>query len=182
MATPAASSATTGKTRLPFAETGGAVALAFIGEQLEDDLARRQSFEQRGLALVASAGGFVTILFGLLAIASRTDQRVVTVPHSARVLIILALPFLFTATLAGIAAGFPLKYVVPQPEPLDGLVADEVWRGSGVKTAQRLAEAKLEMLKTSRQRNRFKGWALIVGFVAETVAVALVAAAVAVVL
>ena len=41
--------------------------------------------------------------------------------------------------------------------------------------------AKLEMLKTSRQRNRFKGWALIVGFCAEAVAVALVAAAVAVV-
>jgi hypothetical protein len=38
------------------------------------------------------------------------------------------------------------------------------------------------MLKTSRRRNRFKGWALIGGFAAEVVAVALVAVAVAVVL
>jgi hypothetical protein len=128
------------------------------------------------------AGGFVSILFGLLAIASRTNQRVVIVPHSARLLVVLALPFLFAATLAGIAAGFPLRYVVLEAGPLNRLVADDVWRGAGVKTAQRVAEAKLEMLKTSRQRNRFKGWALIVGFCAEAVAVALVAAAVAVVL
>ena len=64
--------------------------LAFISEQLESDQARRQSFEQRGLALVASAGGFVTILFGLLAIASRSDHTVVTVTHTARVLVIVA--------------------------------------------------------------------------------------------
>jgi hypothetical protein len=131
---------------------------------------------------VASAGGLVTILFGLLAIASRADQRVVTVPHSARVLVVVALPFLFAAALAGIAAGVPLLYDVPERERLDRLVADDVWRGSGVKTAQRLADAKLGMLKTSRERNRFKGFALIVGFAAEAVAVALVAAAVAVVL
>ena len=61
-------------------------------------------------------------------------------------------------------------------------MADDVWRGSGMKTAQRVAEAKLEMLKASRHRNRFKGWALIVGLGAEVVAVAFVAAAVAVVL
>lgn len=149
---------------------------------MDADQARRQSFEQRGLALLASAAGFVTILFGLLAIASRTEHRLVTVPHSARLLVVLALPCLFAAMLAGIAAGFPLKYVVPQAEPLDRLVADDVWRGPGATTAQRLAKAKLEMLKTSRQRNRFKGWALIVGFAAEVVAVALVAVAVAVVL
>ena len=176
-----ASSATSNEP-VPFAESGGSFALAFIGEQLEADEARRQSFEQRGLTLVASAGGFVTILFGLLAIATRTDRTLVTVPHSARVLVLLALPLLFTTMVAGIAAGFPLRYVVPQPAPLDRLVADDVWRGRGATTAQRVARAKLAMLSTSRKRNRFKGWALIVGFVAEVVAVALVAAAVAVVL
>jgi hypothetical protein len=157
--------------------------LDFIGEQLEDDLARRQSFEQRGLALVASAGGFVTILFGLIAIAARTGNRAaVTVPHSARALIIAALPLLFIAAAAGIAAGFPLRYIVPKASDLDHLVADEIWRGSGIKTSQRIGEAKLKMLKKSRDRTRFKGWALIVGFAAEVIAVALVAAAVAKVL
>lgn len=179
--TPAASRATSSDP-LPFGETGGAFALAFIGEQLDADQARRQSFEQRGHALLTSSAGFVTILFGLLAIASRTDERVVAVPHTARLLVVLALPCLFAAMLAGIAAGFPLKYVVPQAAPLDRLVADDVWRGRGATTAQRIAKAKLDMLKTSRRRNRFKGWALIGGFAAEVVAVALVAVAVAVVL
>jgi hypothetical protein len=168
---------------LPFAETGGAVVLDFISEQLEDDLKRRQSFEQRGLALVASAGGFVTILFGLLAIAARNKHRgLATVPHSARSLVIAALPLLFASAGAGIAAGFPLRYIVPKAASLDHLVADDIWRGSGVKTAQRIAEAKLKMLTKSRARTRFKGWALIVGFLAELIAVALVAIAVAKVL
>jgi hypothetical protein len=116
--TPATRRATT-SARLPFAETGGSAALDFIGEQLEADQARRQSFEQRGLALVASAGGFVTILFGLIAIASRADDHraIVTVPDSARSLVVAALPLLFIATLAGIAAGFPLRYVVPESAP-----------------------------------------------------------------
>jgi hypothetical protein len=127
---PAASPATNSDP-LPFGETGGAFALAFIGEQLDADQARRQSFEQRGNALLASSAGFVTILFGLLAIAARTDERVVAVPHTARLLAVLAMPGLFTAMLAGIAAGFPLKYVVPQTEPLNRLVADDVWRGPG---------------------------------------------------
>lgn len=171
----------TTSTRLPFGETGGSAALDFIGDLLEADQARRQSFEQRGLALVTSAGGFVTILFGLIAIASRPDN-IVTVPHSARSLVVAALPLLLVAALAGIAAGFPLRYMVPECAPLERLLADDVWRGSGVKTAQRIAAAKLEMLKTSRQRNRFKGWALIVGFAAEVLGVALVAGAVAKVL
>lgn len=140
------------------------------------------SFEQRGLALLASAAGFVTILFGLLAIASRSDQTIVTVTHSARVLVIVALPFLFTTMVAGIVAGFPLRYLVPELAPLDRLLADDVWRGRGATTARRLAEAKLAMLETSRRGNGFKGAALIVGFATELVAVALVAVAVAVVL
>ena len=83
---------------------------------------------------------------------------------------------------AGIVAGFPLTYRVPELAPLDRLLADDVWRGRGVTTARRLAEAKLAMLETSRNGNRLKGGALIVGFAAELLAVALVAAAVAVVL
>lgn len=129
---------------------------------------------------MASSGGFVTILFGLLAIAAGTDDLALdTVP---RVLVITALMMLFTAVIAGIGAGFPRKYAVPEAEILKGLTADDIWRGSGVKTAQRIAEAKLTVLKTSRASNRFKSRALIIGFAAEVVAVVLVAAAVLIVL
>jgi hypothetical protein len=137
---------------------------------------------QRGLALVASRVGSCRSCSVCSPSRRGRTSASSSLPHSARLLVVLALPFLFAATLAGIAAGFPLRYVVLEAGPLNRLVADDVWRGAGVKTAQRVAEAKLEMLKTSRQRNRFKGWALIVGFCAEAVAVALVAAAVAVVL
>lgn len=154
--------------------------LDFVSEQLEDDLARRQSFEQRGIALVASAGGFVTILFGLIAIASRTGNKTaaVTVPDSARSLIIYALPLLFLAAVAGIVAAVPLLYDAPDETDLDPLVADEIWQGSGLKTSQRIAEAKLKMLKTARSRTTVKGFALIVGYFAEVAAVALLALAV----
>jgi hypothetical protein len=118
-------------------------------------------------------------LFALIAIATRDEKhRVVAVPHSAKVLVVAALPLLLTAAAAGIAAGFPLRYVVPQVAPLHALVGDQVWRGSGVKTAQRIAEAKLSMLERARSKTRFKGWMLIVGFLAEGAAITLVAAAV----
>jgi hypothetical protein len=166
---------------LPFSDRGGSVVLDLITEQFELDQARKQSFEQRGLALVTTSGGFVTILFGLITIASRTGAGFV-VPHSARVLVIAALALLFGAALCGIGAAFPLRFIVPEIPYLRGLLADEIWTGSGIKTSQRIAEGKLKMLKRSRKRTRFKGWALILGLLAEVAAVALLGAAVWVVL
>jgi hypothetical protein len=125
----------------------------------------------------------VTILLGLFAIAARQHHHALAaVPYSARVLVIAALALLFTATVSGIMVGFPLAYFAPEAAPLDRLVADDIWRGSGVKTAQRIAKAKLLMLRKARQSTRLKAVALTVGLTAEAVAVALVAAAVTVVL
>jgi hypothetical protein len=130
---------------------------------------------------VASAGGFVTILFGLIAIASRTGKKTtgaVTLPHSVHTLMGWALSLLFIAAAAGIVAAFPLVYDVPKTNKLDRLVADEIWRGSGLKTSQRIAEAKLQMLQTARSRTTIKGYSVIVGYLAEVAAVALLAVAV----
>jgi hypothetical protein len=125
----------------------------------------------------------VTILLGLFAIAARQHHHgLAAVPSSARGLVIAALVLLFIAAVSGITVGFPLAYFAPETDPLDRLVADDVWRGSGVKTAQRIAEAKLVMLKKARQSTSLKAVALTVGLTAEAVAVALIAAAAAVVL
>lgn len=155
---------------------GTAVYDEFLKEELTSQEARKSSFEQRGLAVVTTAGALVTLLFGLAAIASRTGHGEPFATEE-KIWLAVALVCFVVSAFAALATNFPVRY--------DGVKADDI-RGrltesdpNNAEQAHRdIALTQITILQEAKGKNALKGRFLFTAMLFEILGV--VAAGVAI--
>lgn len=160
-------------------EPGRGVYAEYIREQLEAQEARKASLEQRGLAIVGTGGGLVTLLFGLTALTLERD--VVTLPTGSPVLLVAALFLFVAAGLAALVTNIPMSYEGVTTEALRGAVANR-WDDTSAEAVRMTSPTRITVLESAKRKNNVKAVALFAGMVLEIAAVALVGAALAIAL
>lgn len=158
---------------------GGSIYAEYISEQVAREETRKESIERRGLAVVTSAGALVTLLFGLAAF--NIGDRHFTLPHSAKVLLIIALSAFFISALCAIATNFPFKYEEVKPDDLY-LAVKNRWTDQLPEAERMTAYTRLKVWRSARTKNDLKARYLYWAIIAQGIAVAAVAAAVGLIL
>lgn len=142
---------------------------ALIDRELDSQETRKASLEQRGLAVITTAGVLTTLLFGLAAF-STTSTSAIKLPGSARHLLIAALVLFFVSALAALLVNAPLIYQAVKPDDIRGRLKEEPVR-DGEAATRDIAFTQLKALKSAKKMNGFKGWMLLVAMVLEACAV-----------
>lgn len=165
---------------MPDSEIAGVAYAELIGEQLDQERARKASIEARGLSVITTSGALVTLLFALGSLISGVEGY--KLPETGRWLLLGALAGFLLAAIAAIVANFPLRYREVSVPGLRRLTQPEWWTKPVAPASRRAAEARLNVLQRARATNAFKVKALVLAMIIEVLAVVLVAAAVAVML
>jgi hypothetical protein len=158
------------------------------GEYLKEEItrqdARQSSFEQRGIAVVTTAGTLVTLLFGLAAL-STASAKGNPLHHKESVFLAIALVLFLAAGLLALLTNVPLKYeglALPDPKKpeapsfLDRLNANP--EDSYKDAVYAVADVRLTILTSAQRQNGRKGKLLFGALIAEVAAVACVAIAI----
>jgi hypothetical protein len=152
----------------------------YVKEELDRQVARKASFEQRGLAVITTSGVLVTLLFGLAALSTKERQTFV-LPGASRVLLLVALGFFVLAIGAALATNVPLIYRNVTPEALTGAVNGR-WSESPSAARRKVAYTRIDVLKSARSVNTVKAWILFGAMACELCALVIVAVAVGLVI
>ena len=160
-------------------ESGAAVYAAYVAEQVASQEERKRSFEQRGLAVITTSGVLVSLLFGLT--TALTGAAGYHLPHGSRGWILGALVCFVAAAIAAILTNVPLKYSGVTADALNKTI-DERWQDSAAEAQREVALTEVKVIRRAKERNRWKGWALVFAIAAEIAAVVCLAVAIAVIL
>jgi hypothetical protein len=160
-------------------EDGAAIYAAYVAAQVASQDERKHSFEQRGLAVITTSGVLVSLLFGLT--ATLTSAAGYELPHASRGWILGALVCFVAAGVAAILTNLPLKYSGVTVDALKKTI-DESWQDSVAEAQREVALTQIKVIRRAKERNRLKGWALVVAISAEIAAVFCLAVAVSVIL
>jgi hypothetical protein len=156
---------------------GTAVYDAFLKEELASQDARKSSFEQRGLAVVTTAGALVTLLFGLAAIATRVG-RGIPFEHEEKLWLVASLVLFVLSALSALATNFPLPgYESASTEGLRRRLTEEP--ANDAEGAHRdIALTQIDVLIAAKAKNKLKGRSLFGAMTFEVLAVACVGIAI----
>jgi hypothetical protein len=160
-------------------DRGSTVYAEYIKDQLAEQDARQESIEKRGLAVITTSGTIVSLLFGLVAVLTGTDEF--DLPSGAEPWLGAALVAFVLATLAGILTNIPLLYIAVLPKELR-LLIDSFWKDEPAVAEMRVAATQVKVLARAKILNGAKGWVLMGAFAAEFAAVICLALAVRVIL
>ena len=138
--------------------TAGAHYSSLITDQLEYEQAAKQSLEQRGVAVITTAGTLVAVLLSLGALV--TSSKEFEPPLVAEALVIVALLLFIAACAAAVATNRVRAYEVPDIDALSRLLDERFQAGSSAVGERRVADLRLTMLKTVRRQNERKATAL----------------------
>lgn len=162
------------------AADGGEVYGDYIREELDRQLARKTSFETRGLSVITTAGTLVTLLFALATLSTREEQTFV-LPRTAQIILVISVVCFLVAIAAALATNLPVAYKHVLPSELRTAVK-ESWDDSASVARRRVAHTRVDALESARKLNGVKAWILFGAITAEFLALVLVGIAVAVVI
>jgi nitrate reductase NapE component len=159
---------------------GVSVYAEFVKGELAAQDKRKESFEQRGLAVVTTSGGLVTLLFALGALSTKKQATFELTGHAPRFLAI-ALVLFFLAAVAALLTNMPIRYAVPGADSIREMLekADRRTEDHALKAVTR---ARLDSLVDAKSKNRRKARLLFLAICLEVAAVAFVGAAIWVVI
>lgn len=143
----------------------------FVAEQLAEERLSKTSLEARGLALITTSGAFTTLVLGIAALVGEAS-----LPAASRALLVLSLAVFVVAAVMGVVVNMPADYDEPSAESLRNVLSEHGERDllTGVRA---VGNSRLDVLETARNNNKTKACRLLIGAVAQIVAMALVAAA-----
>jgi hypothetical protein len=158
------------------------------GEYIKDELARQDvrqsSFEQRGIAVITTAGTLVTLLFGLAAL-STSSAKGNPLHHEESAWLAVALVLFFIAAILALATNFPIGYKgpgTPDPkkpdEPSIATLLNATPENSPADAIFAVADVRLTILTSAQKKNGLKGKFLFAALLAEVFAVVCVAVAI----
>jgi hypothetical protein len=152
---------------------------AAYGDLVKDELAvqdaRKASFEQRGLAVVTTAGALATLLFGLAAFAAAGKTQ----PLSAdtKELLDIAVVVFVGAAILALATNFPLSYDVPKAAAIQGRLRERPIRDEEA-AIRDIAFTRANALADAKRKNGWKGWMLFGALALEVTAIGLLTTAI----
>jgi hypothetical protein len=152
---------------------GSSIYTDYIKEQVDREDARKESLEKRGLSLITSSGALVTVLFGLAAFVTDSDDF--KLPDSANVLLSLALIAFFASGLFAIATNFPMNYEEVEPSELRTAIKER-WEDTQRVAERETSFTRIKVLLSARRQNGRKASLLFVSIVAQVAGVGFVAA------
>jgi hypothetical protein len=158
---------------------GSSIYHAFIKEQLAEQVARKNSLEQRGIAVITTSGTLASLLLGFAALVTASEDF--SLSSTAQVLVVAAAISFAVAALAAVATNVPLLYASVQAEQMRALVHYK-WADEQAMAEQRTAATLVKLIDTAKRLNRIKGWLLFAAIGLEALAVVLLAVAVVVIL
>lgn len=127
----------------------------YIARILADEDSRRSSIEQRGLAVITTAGALTTVLFGIAALIQPSSNH--GIPHSAHGPLGLAMIILIAAGVCGLLTNFPLGYHKITTEQAETIVKTDLFRKDAPTDArQRIAVTYVKELRSARRNTRLK--------------------------
>lgn len=127
---------------------------AYVASEVDRAEQDYQNVRNRALNLVATSGGLVTLVSGLLAIAVGTDKSIV--PLDSRWTIAVALGSFIASTVFALIINFPQSVTSSDQTKLGALVEGH-WDDDG--WSKRVAEILVEYLKSLRVDNgRTANW------------------------
>jgi hypothetical protein len=163
------------------AAAGNTVFADLLKEQLTQERARKATIEARGLAVITTAGGIVTILFALSALATKAEATFVLVEPARSLLTIASVVFVL-AVLVALGTNAPLGYDEVTTEGLNDMASRDWQDFDSAKSERMVARARADMIISGRNSSNIKAWFLIVAMILEVVAVIALAGAVATIL
>lgn len=127
----------------------------YIARILVEEDSRRSSIEQRGLAVVTTAGALTTVLFGIAALIKPSSNR--GIPHSAHGPLGLALIVLLGAGVCGLLTNFPRGYHKISTEDAEMIVKTDLFKKDApIDARQRIAATYVKELRSARRNNGLK--------------------------
>ncbi len=166
-----------------FADSAAEYYNAVVEGELREESNRKASLEQRGLAVISTAGVLTALLFAILTAVvgpagSQTPNRAI------RILLVAALLVFVAAAVAGLVAASPTKYWELKASFLYSLVQDgekgQFWNEPKTLAVWRVTQARIQLLDRARKINSRKGQLLFGAFLGEVLGVAVVASAIVV--
>lgn len=160
-------------------ESGSEVYASFIKDEYDQEVARRERLEARGITVVTSSGVLVTLVFGLGAVVTKNERWT---PSNATVaLVLVALAAFCVAAFNGIRANRLVSTEVVTPEVLEELRTKR-WTDSATDAASVVAYARLHMLDGLRKMNASLAVSIVVALIAQLFALIAVCIAVGIAL
>jgi hypothetical protein len=165
----------------PPGNPGRTVYFDWIKALTEEQEARKEKLEARGVAVVTVSGTLVTLLFGLAALATRATSTY-TLPNVARDLLYVALILFGVSAVLAILTNIPILYEDVDPQDVLLATSDDYWQDSEADAEQRIAVTRANNLIWNSKANTLKAVILVSAVVVQIAAVVFVALAVAEVL
>jgi hypothetical protein len=168
--------ATTAEPVAPPASPGTAVYGEFLEKELAAQDARKSSFEQRGLAVVTTAGTLVTLLFGLAAL-STTVQKSQELSTDEKAWLKAALVLFVVSAITALLTNVPIPYEAVPAEDIKARLKQKPIRDADA-ARRDIALTQVKVLKDAKRKNTVKGWLLFVALSAEVIAIGFVGVAI----
>jgi len=156
-------------------EDAGPEYAALLEKLNSDQDARKASIEQRGLAVITTSGTLATLLFGLVALFTKSADY--QLPRQASGPLAVALVSFVAAAVLALLTNVPLFYKNFVGQKIRPEVWERWYKGKNDALRQ-ITEGRLVLLERAQVVNGAKAWLLVAGMLCEVVAVAAVAVAV----
>jgi hypothetical protein len=150
---------------------------AFVESELENERERRTAFDGRGQTLVGVCGSLVTLMTGLITIATAAGGEL-DLSSVGKTLLFGALATLALAAACGIAAGWNYLYDAPTATTLERMLTSH-WTDDEIDARNHVAAAQVWTLDALRRGNNRKARWIGMGQIALLAALAELAVTVA---
>jgi hypothetical protein len=134
-------------------------------DQLTDERTTKHSIEQRGMAVIASAGTLVTVTLGFTALA--TNDESAALRPAVVVLLTVALAMLVAASAAGLVINLPARLPMVDTDDLASLARREDWDVADRESLRTEYQILVRLLAELRAVNQRRARMLLAALVAE---------------
>jgi hypothetical protein len=139
-------------------ESAGSVYGALVLAELGSEWDRKESIEQRGIAVIQTSGILVGLIFGFASVAAATrgsapEPQVLGLLTAALALFVLSGWF-------ALQSNWPREYLGVQTDDLERLTQEDLWTAAASVGARRVAEVRVAVLRRARIENAVKAEAL----------------------
>jgi multisubunit Na+/H+ antiporter MnhB subunit len=150
-------------------KSAGDVISGLITDQLAQERALKASLEQRGFAVITTAGALVTLLFAISSVVWKPQAS--SLPGVAKAMFLVALVLFLIAAVFGLATNWPTRYSAISDEELQKRIQDrETWLDSAAAGAQTVGLTLMRLLVEMRDKNQRKARLLSAGMWTEVAA------------
>ena len=152
-------------------EVVGDVAGEFISAEIASEEARKSSLESRGLGVISTSGGLVTLLMGLAVVVTHAVGFALT--DSERWLLTGAAGLYVVASGLGIATNWPVPSLRIDPESLVTLLDPTAWNEEASDAKRELAVVRRAQLADAVAWNERKARIVLAAMSFEVAAVSM---------